>query len=356
MNIVLEGGMDNTELYTLGSTVVHDALSQITGVGSVEISGGQKREIRVNLDRAAAYERFLPVEQVAAILARANIELPGGNIGMEGQDIPLRFRGEFTSDFTFIEEIGDLDITTFAGLFKLRQLGTIEDTHIAVRERTILRDKEAGTRNEGALLIQIMKNPSANTVAVVDAVMKQIPHIEAEAGGGARLSVIREDASFIRDSVNDTFSNLIMGIVLTGLVILLFLHDLRSTFIISLSMPFSIISTFFVMQLLNISVNVLSLMGLSCAVGTLVANSVVVLENIFRHKNGGLSCVASFVLTPFLASRILPEKVRQPGRIGRALDALFNGTERLYAASLSVILKRKWRSAVVVIVLLSRKY
>jgi HAE1 family hydrophobic/amphiphilic exporter-1 len=404
MNIVLEGNMDNTELYTIGSTVVRDELSQITGVGGVEISGGEEREIQVNLDRAAAYERFLPVEQVAAILARANIELPGGNIGMEGEDIPVRFKGGFTS----LEEIGDLDIPTSSGLFKLRQLGTIEDTHITVRERTILRDKDAGTRNEGALLFQITKNPSANTVAVVDAITKQIPRIEAQAGGRITLQVIREDAGFIRDSVNDTLGNLIMGIILTGLVILLFLHDIRSTLIISLSMPFSIISTFFVMQFMNISINVLSLMGLSCAVGTLVANSVVVLENIFRYKNEGLSrkesasrgarevmmavlastltnvavfipmggmqgamgqinshfaytvvistifsIVVSFTLTPLLASRLLPEKNKQAGRIGKALDALFAKTECLYAASLSLILKRKWRSAVVVIAVIA---
>jgi HAE1 family hydrophobic/amphiphilic exporter-1 len=404
MNIVLEGDMDNTELYTLGSTVVRDELSQVTGVGSVEISGGEKREIQVNLDRAAAYERFLPVEQVAAILARANIELPGGNIGMEGEDIPVHFKGGFTS----LEEIGNLDIQTSSGVFKLRQLGTIEDTHITVRERTILRDNNAGTRNEGALLFQIMKNPSANTVAVIDAITKQIPSIEAAAGGGITLSVIREDASFILDSVNDTLGNLIMGIILTGLVILFFLHDIRSTLIISLSMPFSIISTFFVMQFMNISINILSLMGLSCAIGTLVANSVVVLENIFRYKNDGLSrresasrgaremmmavlastltnvavfvplggmhgvmgqilshfaytvvistifsIIASFTLTPFLASRLLPEQNRQAGRIGRALDALFAKTERLYAASLSLIFKRKWRSAVVVIAVIA---
>ncbi|MDR2054190.1 MAG: efflux RND transporter permease subunit [Treponema sp.] len=401
MNIVLEGDMDATELYTLGSTVVRDELSQVSGVGSVAISGGEKREIRVNLDRAAAYERFVPVEQVAGILARANIELPGGNVGMEREDIPVRFKGEFTS----LEEIGDLDIPTSAGLFKLRQLGTIEDTHITVRERTILRDKEAGRRNEGALLFQITKNPSANTVAVVDAITKQIPRIEAQAGGRITLSVIREDAGFIRDSVNDTLSNLIMGIVLTGLVILFFLHDVRSTLIISLSMPFSIISTFFVMQFIGVSVNVLSLLGLSCAVGTLVANSVVVLENIFRYKNEGLSrteaasrgarevmmavlastltnvavfvplggmqgamgqilshfaytvvistvfsIVVSFTLTPLLASRILPEVQKRPGRIGRALDAFFAGTERLYTASLSVMLRRKWRCAAVVAV------
>jgi HAE1 family hydrophobic/amphiphilic exporter-1 len=404
MNIVLEGSMDNTELYTLGSTVVREELSRISGVGSVEISGGESREIRVNLNRAAAYERFLPVEQVAAILSRANIEIPGGNIAMEGEDIPVRFRGEFRS----LEEIGDLDIPTSSGVFKLRQLGTIEDTHITVRERTILRDKDAGTRNEGALLLQITKNPSANTIAVVDAVMKQIPRIEEAAGGRINLSVVREDAGFIRDSVNDTLGNLLMGIVLTGLVILLFLHDLRSTFIITLAMPFSIIATFFVMQFLNISVNVLSLLGLSCAVGTLVANSVVVLENIFRYKHEGLSrieaasrgtkevvmavlastltnvavfvplggmqgamgqiishfaytvaistvfsIVVSFTITPLLASRILPDKVRRPKRIGKTLDVLFNKTESLYAASLSAILKRKWRSAIVVAVVIA---
>jgi HAE1 family hydrophobic/amphiphilic exporter-1 len=199
-----------------------------------------------------------------------------------------------------------------------------------------------------------------------------------------------------------------MGIVLTGLVILLFLHDLRSTFIITLAMPFSIIATFFVMQFLNISVNVLSLLGLSCAVGTLVANSVVVLENIFRYKNEGLSSieaasrgtkevimavfastltnvavfvplggmqgamgqiishfaytvvistvfsiVVSFTVTPLLASRILPDKLRRPKRISKMLDALFSKTERLYAASLSAILKRKWRSAVVVAVVIA---
>jgi HAE1 family hydrophobic/amphiphilic exporter-1 len=399
MHIVAEGNMASTELYALVSTMVRDELAQVSGVGGVELSGGEKREIRVNLDRAAAFERFLPAEQVAAILARENSEIPGGNIGMAGEDIPVRFKGAFTS----LQEIEDLDIPTAQGLFKLRQLGAVEDTHSTVRERTILRDKEAGRRNDGALLLQITKNTSANTIAVVDAVMQKIPRIEAQAGGRITLSVIREDRGFIQDSVNDTLGNLIMGIALTGLVILLFLHDIRSTFIITLAMPFSIIATFFVMRLTNISVNVLSLMGLSCAVGTLVANSVVVLENIFRYKNEGFSrkeaaargarevmmaviastltnvavfmpmggmqgamgqiishfawtvvistafsLVASFVLTPFLASRILPETVRRPGRMGRALDGLFAGTERLYAASLSVLIKRKWRSALLV--------
>ncbi|WP_255944817.1 efflux RND transporter permease subunit [Brucepastera parasyntrophica] len=287
MNILLEGNMDATELYTLGSTVIQDQLAQVPGVGNIRTFGGVEREIRVELDRGAVFERYMPVEHVAAILASANIELPSGNIEVDNQDIPVRFKGELDS----LEAIGDLDIPTGAGTFKLRQLGSIEDTHVNVRERVIFRDKDEGTRKEGALLLQVMKNPTANTVAVVDGVTKQIPRIEAGVGGGVSLKVIREDAGFIRDSVNDTLSNLILGIILTGLVLLVFLHDVRSTLILSLAMPLSIISTFLIMQVMNISVNVLSLMGLSCAVGTLVANSVVVLENIFRYKAQGLSRV-----------------------------------------------------------------
>jgi HAE1 family hydrophobic/amphiphilic exporter-1 len=403
MNIILEGNMPDTELYAYAQSIVWDQFAQVPGVGSVELSGGVEREIQVELHRppvaAAAFERYLPIEQIAALLARANMELPAGNISIDGRDIPVRFKGEFD----FLEAIEDIDVPTRAGVFKLRQLADVRDSHGAVRERTIFLDKTNGTRNEGALLLQIMKNPSANTVSVVDGVMKRIPRIEQDSG--IRLTVVREDASFIRDSVNDTLGNLMMGIVLTALVLLVFLHDWRSTLIISLSMPFSIISTFLVMQAFHISVNVLSLMGLSCAIGTLVANSVVVLENIFRHKEQGLSRIAaastgakeviiaviastatnvavfvplggiqgvmgqlfgdlaytivistlfsllvSFTLTPMLASRLLPAGQKKEGPASKKLDALFGKLERLYESSIVFFVKRRLRSGLFVAV------
>jgi HAE1 family hydrophobic/amphiphilic exporter-1 len=407
MNIILEGNMLDTELYAYAQSTVRDQFSQVPGVGSVEISGGVKREILVELYRppvAAAFERYLPVEQIAALLARANMELPAGNISVadavsiDGRDIPVRFKGEFD----FLESVENFDVPTPAGVFKLRQLADVWDTHGAIRERTIFLDKTSGTRNEGALLLQIMKNPSANTISVVDGVMKRIPHIERDSG--IRLNVVREDASFIRDSVNDTLGNLIMGVVFTALVLLVFLHDWRSTLIISLSMPFSIISTFLVMQALHVSVNVLSLTGLSCAVGTLVANSVVVLENIFRHKEQGFSRVAaastgtkgviiaviastatnvavfvplggiqgvmgqifgdfaytivistifsiivSFTLTPMLAARLLPAGQKKEGAFSKKLDAIFETLERLYESSIAFFVKRRLRSVIFVI-------
>jgi HAE1 family hydrophobic/amphiphilic exporter-1 len=395
MDIIIEGDMGSMELYEYASSIVKDQFAQVPGVGNVELSVGEEREIRVDLHSTPVFERFLPVEQIAGILARANLELPGGNLVFEGQDIPVRFKGEFTS----VEEIEDIDITTRAGVFKLRQLANVYDSNSIVRERTIFYDNEKKTRNENALLIRVMKNPSANTVSVIDGIMKRIPRIERDSGNRIRLNVIREDAGFIRDSVNDTLGNLVMGIVLTGLVLMFFLHDWRSTIIISIAMPFSIISTFLVMRFMKMSINVLSLMGLSCAVGTLVANSVVVLENIFRHKEQGLSrveaasvgtkevimavfastatnvavfvplggmagamgqilgsfaytvvistvfsIIVSFTVTPLLASRLIPEAAKQEGQLSHKLEAFFKKLEKWYAKSISFFLTRKRRA------------
>ncbi|MFP3041749.1 efflux RND transporter permease subunit [Treponema primitia] len=403
MQIVLEGDMDSTELYTLASTTIGDQLSQVSGVGSINLSGGDKREITVELNRATVFERAVPIEQIAGLLAAANLELPGGSIETADQDIPVRFKGEFTS----LDEISNLDVPTAEGVFKLRQLGDVRDTHTVVRERTILLDKGAGTRNEGAILLSVVKNPTANSLDVIDGVIKRIPRIEAESGGHIRLKVIQEDATFIRNAVNDTLGNVVLGIILTALVLLFFLHDARSTLIVALAMPFSVIATFFIMKPLNIGINVLSLMGLSCATGTLVANSVVVLENIFRYKEQGLSrhdsasrgtrevmlavfastltnvavfvplgnmgggmgkilsdfaftivistvfsIIVSFTLTPLMASRILPLTAKRDGPLGRKLESLFKKWEDLYGRSISFLLKRKRRSALVVAVVL----
>jgi HAE1 family hydrophobic/amphiphilic exporter-1 len=399
MRIIMEGDMESAELYDIAASAVRDRLSQVQGVGSVEISGGRKREIRVELEKSAVFERFVPPAMAAGILAQANIELPGGNITVDGQDIPVRFKGEFTS----VEEIENLDVETAAGTFKLRQLADVKDTETVIRERTILVDKKRGLRNENAVQLAIQKNPSANTVGVVNAITKQLPEIEKAAGGRIHLEVVSEDAGFIRASVSDTLSSLILGIILTSLVLLLFLHDWRATIITAVAMPFSIIATFLVMQWMHISVNILSLLGLSCAVGTLVSNSVVVQENIFRYRQQGIenakaasmgttemvmaviastltnvavfvplggmggpagqmlkdfaytiviatvfSIIVSFTITPLLAARLLPAATKKASRVSAAFEKVFHKLESLYASSLSAMLAKKRRCALVV--------
>jgi HAE1 family hydrophobic/amphiphilic exporter-1 len=402
MNIILEGDMEPSELYTFGNTTVRDSLAQVAGVSNIDLSGGQEREIRVEFDRATVFSHRIPLAQIAGILGAASIDLPGGNFQLGSQDIPARMEGEFND----LDQIRNMDISTGTGTFKLRQLAEVKDSSKDVRVRTVLMDKTTGTREENAILLGVIKNPSANTVDVVDGVMEKIKGIEA-VHSGINLKVVKEDATYVRDSVNGTLTNIYLGILFTGLVLLFFLHDLRSTLIIVLAMPFSIISTFLVMKAMGISLNMLSLMGLSCSVGTLVANSVVVLENIFRHKELGhdrvssaslgakevtmavfastltnvavflplgnmsgmmgpilanfaytiviatvFSFIVSFTLTPMMASRILPEKVTKELAISKSLEAMFGRWEKAYGRMLGGILKSKGRSAAAVILIL----
>lgn len=400
MSIILRGDMENDELYGFAKTVAVDRLSQVPGVGRIDLSGGLEREIHVELNRNTVYERSVSAEQIAGILAAANVEIPAGSLRMDEQDIPLRFRGEFTS----LNEMKNLDVPTRTGIFKLRQLAELSDSHAEIRERTSFFDKHQGQRSEGALLLQVVKNPSANTINVVRGVQERIPGIEAESGNRVRFDIINEDATFIQDSVDDTLGNMILGVILTGIIIFVFLHDIRSTLIITVAMPFSIISTFLVMQVMHVSVNVVSLLGLSSATGTLVANSVIVLENIFRCKEEGynrtdsasrgtkqvlsavfastltniavflplaqmsgaigmilsdfaitvvistvFSILVSFTLTPLLASRILPAEIKQTGFLGKRIETVLGSWERAYAASLAFLFKNKRRPAALVL-------
>jgi HAE1 family hydrophobic/amphiphilic exporter-1 len=236
-------------------------------------------------------------------------------------------------------------------------------------------------------------------------VKETLPLISEELPTGCNLSIVRDGSIFIESSVSDTLSNIILGVILTGLVLLFFLHDLRSTLIVATAMPFSIISTFMFLQLSDFSLNIMTLMGLSTAVGILVTNSVVVLENIFRHKEMGhnrrdaadkgtseiavaviastmtnivvflpiagmasmvgqffkefaltvtyatiFSIIASFTVTPMLASLILPEKDVKKHPIGEKLEALFQSWEDWYRQILKYILTNRLRSGLVVVV------
>jgi hydrophobic/amphiphilic exporter-1 (mainly G- bacteria), HAE1 family len=396
MSIILEGDMDPAQLYTFAANTVNDHLAQVSGVGSIGILGGSKREIKVTVDRSTIYERSVSVAQISGLLAAANVEMPGGNFTYENRDIPVQIKGSFTD----LDQIKNMDIPTGTGIFKLRQIGKVADTNKATRIKTILFDKKTGTRNENAVLLQIVKNPSAKTVEVVAAIKEKLPVIEQLSSNHVHFKIIKEDATYVQDSVNDTLENIYLGILFTGIVLLLFLHDLRSTLIVALAMPFSIIATFLIMKALGIGLNLLSLMGLSSATGTLVANSVVVLENIFRYRQLGynrvdaasrgtkevlvavfastltniavfiplgsisglmgpvlanfafttviatvFSILVSFTLTPLMASRMLPEKQKKPGFVSQYIESIFKEWETTYAKTLSYALgtrKRVW--------------
>jgi HAE1 family hydrophobic/amphiphilic exporter-1 len=401
VSLVLNGNMPATELYTLAEQNISDSLSQVEDVGLVEIIGGYQREIRVEFDKMLVFENMVSLPQISGLLNEANSQLPGGSFKQPGQDLSVRMSGEFAS----LEEIGDIDIPVAGGTRKLGQLADIKDSNKTVRTRTLVLDKENNVMADNAILLQIIRTPNGNTVQGVRDVIARLPVIEAEYGNRIQLSVLSEDATFVQNSVDDTVSNVYMGIILTGLVLLFFLHDLRSTLIVAISMPFSIVSTFMIMQTMGISLNMMSLMGLSTATGVLVANSVVVLENIFRMKEEGhnrvdsaakgtsevvvavmasaltnicvffplanvsgmvgmmlqdfalttviatvFSILVSFTVTPMLASLILPESAKKERRLSIWLESVFKAWERWYERLLKLMMKNRKRCLGVVAV------
>ena len=399
MDITLTGDQDLKELREIADKMVKDRLSQIEGVARVEIVGGADREIRVELDNRVVFQNSLSLSQLGQILAINNMNMPGGQFEQYDQEYSVRLQGEFSS----IQDIETLDIPTPYGNKKLGQLARIRDTGSDVRERTIYFDLEDNVRNNRVVLLQIVPAPDGNTVEIARSVRKALPVIEGSLSAGASLTIVNDDSVWIEDTVRDTMMNVILGILLTGLVLLFFLHDLRSTIIVALAMPISIFSSFTLIKAAGFTQNIMTLMGLSTSVGILVTNSVVVLENIFRHKQMGhnrfesadrgtseiataviastftnvvvfvpiammsgiigevlrelaltvtfatlFSLLVSFTVTPMLASLILKERDKKKHPLGKRLESMFASWEKFYQNILRGIFARKIRGVGVI--------
>jgi len=400
IDIVLSGTLDIKELYELADKRLKDRFSQSDGVARVDLVGGQEREIRVELDNRVVYENSISLLQLSQILKMQNMDMPGGQFKRRSQEYSVRFEGEFDT----LETIKELEIPTAFGPKKLGKIANVTDSGADIRERTTFYNNVDKLKQANVILLSILKSIDGNTVDMARQLWKQLPEIEADLPAGCKLEVVKDKSIFIESAVEDTLSNIFLGVILTAFVLLFFLHDIRSTIIVALAMPFSIISTFMLMQLAGFTLNIMSLMGLSTAVGVLVTNSVVVLENIFRHKQLGrnrkeaaakgtseivvavlastmtnivvflpiasmsslagqffkefaltvtfatlFSLLVSFTLTPMMASLIMPENDTKKHRIGEKLEKLFHLWERWYKKLLQVVLKNRLRSFAVVL-------
>jgi len=399
VQMILTGNLEARELYELADKQLKDRFSQVEGVANVNITGGQQREIHVTLDNKIVTQNMISLPQLSQILAAHNLNMPGGQFQQGDQEYSVRLEGEIST----LEQLEQLEIPTAFGNKKLSQLAQINDTGEKVRKRSIYFNNVDDIRKENVVQISIVKTADGNPVDIADGVKKEMESINKTLPIGTSLEIVNDSSEFIKSSIQDTLMNVLLGILFTALVLLFFLHDLRSTLIVAIAMPTSIISTFMVMQLAGFSLNILSLMGLSTAVGILVTNAVVVLENIFRHKEMGhnrrvaadkgtaevtvavlasaltnivvfvplatmgtiagqfvkefaltvaiatiFSLLISFTITPMLASIIIPEKQKK-GRIGRSFERMFHNWERIYSHILEKILHNKFRASILVI-------
>jgi len=285
VNVVLSGNLNPRQLYEIADKTLNDRFSQIDGVANVQITGGQEREIRVVLDNRIVYENNISLPQLSQILRMHNMDIPGGYFQIGNQEYTVRLVGQFQNP----DGISELEIPTAYGPKKIRQIADVIDSGKDIRQRATFFNVKENFFDANVVRLGIVKSSDGNIVKVADAVRKSLPEIQATLPEGSKLEIVTDASEFVKSSFEDTMSNIYLGVLFTAFILFVFLHDWRSTLIVALSMPTSIISTFMLLQAFGLSLNMMTLMGLSVSVGVLVANSIVVLENIFRYKNIGES-------------------------------------------------------------------
>ncbi len=268
----LNGPQSQSTLFELADTDIKTRLQAVPGVASVSISGGREREVQIFVDQAKLAGFGLSMDDVQKKLRENNLTFPGGSVEEGRQKVAVRSVGEFTS----LEEIENLVVRESGGKVYLRDIATVQMG---------LKDRNSILRYNGndAVSVSVVKSSDANTVQTVDSAKKIVEEINQELPPGAQLSVVLDNAQFIRDSVAAVLEDLMLAVIITGLVILVFLHNVRSTFIVILAVPTSIISTFLVMWMLGFSLNQLTLLAMTLVIGILVDDAIVVIENIERH-------------------------------------------------------------------------
>jgi hydrophobic/amphiphilic exporter-1 (mainly G- bacteria), HAE1 family len=265
------------QLHEFAETNIAQRLSSINGVAQVIVFGAQKYAVRVYVNPEALAKRGLGLDRIVSAIQNANSNLPSGVLQGSARSFTVKSSGKLERASGF----NDLIVAYQDGMpVRLSDIGWAEDGIENARVKSWLN----GERNIG---LGVFRQPGANTVEVVRRVRELLPEIEREAPPGVKLAVVNDRSEFIQDSIHEVEFHLMLSVVLVVLVILAFLRNARSTIITALILPTSVIGTFAAMYLLGFSLNNLSLMAIILAVGFVVDDAIVVLENITRHMEMG---------------------------------------------------------------------
>ncbi len=283
--ITLTADLPAAKLFDLADEVIRPKLEQVPEIGLVTVIGGRKREVHVNLDRHALKDYEINASLVAERIAATGQNIPVGKNDRGEKEMSLRTVGEFKS----ISDLNDT-IVNFLGNdipVSLSKIGTVEDALVDETARTYFNGQKT-------LMFMIFKQSGANTIAVTKNIQKELTRIQKsvdEAPGKPKLEFVRDTAHVIQANVSDVQESIFIGIALTILVVFFFLGSARSTLITGLALPNSLMGAFILMAWAGFTINIMSLLALSLAVGLLVDDAIVVRENIFRHSAMGKSAI-----------------------------------------------------------------
>jgi HAE1 family hydrophobic/amphiphilic exporter-1 len=265
------------ELTTLVDKRIKRRLENVSGVGRVDLVGEAKREVNVWVDPIRVEALGLSIDEIVAGLQQENVNTPLGRLNRDGMELPVRVSGKPSE----VADYSEMVVAWREGRpIRLAELARVQD---GVEEQRSL----ALVNGMPAVALNILKQSGANTVAVADGIKATVVKLAAEIPAEVKIDVVRDASKFIRESVEDVETTMILGGLLTILIVFCFLNSWRSTVITGVTLPISVISTFIIMKALNFTLNVLTLMGLSLAIGLLIDDAIVVRENIVRHVQKG---------------------------------------------------------------------
>jgi hydrophobe/amphiphile efflux-1 (HAE1) family protein len=383
-------GREAKEITDHADRVVRRRIESINGVGQVRILGGRKRQINVAMDPTKLRSLGLSAGEVARAIDAQNLTLPGGRVDTSRDFLTVRVHGRVEST----EDLAQIVIKQESGrAIRLADIATVEDG-------TEEAETSALWNGERTVILAVRKQSGTNTVAVVDAVKARLAEVRKELPQGYSLEVQRDASSAIRTGIDAVTEHLILGAVFAAIIVLLFLGNFRSTIIAAVAIPTSIVGTFALMKMQGYTLNTITLLALALAVGIVIDDAIVVLENIFKHvdekgedpmkaaisgtKEIGLAVLAttlsliavflpiafiagipgrflgsfgvtmafaiavslfvSFTLTPMLASRWLKAKApgHERGRMERIVDVAYRPIERVYVGLLGWCMSHRW--------------
>ena len=376
-----------TTVDAYAENILLQKISQISGVGLVGIGGQQKPAIRVQLDPEALAARGISLEDVRTVLGQANVDLPKGTLNSPRQTYTLNTNDQLLS----ADDYANVVIAYRNGApVRIRDVGRA----ISAPENDLI----AGWFNQQrALIMAIQRQPGANVIETVDRIKAMMPVLQASIPPAIKVNIISDRTETIRASVSDVQFTLLLTVALVVMVIFLFLRNFWATVIPAVTVPLSLIGTFGVLYELGYSLDNLSLMALSIAVGFVVDDAVVVIENIVRHMEEGatpfeaalkgageigftivsitlsliavfiplflmggyvgllfrefaitvsvslvLSLIISLTLTPMMCARLLKPETREHGWLYRVLERGFDGLLDRYEAGLKIVLRHRF--------------
>lgn len=268
-------------LYKILDDKIANPLNRINGVGAVSISGAPKRQVQINVDPQKLEAYNLTVEQIGTVIAGENKNTPGGTIDIGSDSYSLRVEGEFESS----DDINNVVIGSFGGRsIYVKDIAIVKDTLEERAQETYITN-EQGTRQGATIVIQ--KQSGANSVDIANKVMERLPELQKNLPQDVKVGLVMNTSTYIVDSISSLSETVLLAFLFVVIVVLFFLGRWRATIIIIVTIPVSLISAFIYLMVSGNTINIISLSSLSIAIGMVVDDAIVVLENITTHIERG---------------------------------------------------------------------